>query len=252
VIIGVLTGILMPIAIHSAPDKNVMKFKKADTTLKNVIHELVTSDKYYKDGDLGIRYDGVAVKNTDNTRNYFCNTIADVLSVKKVKCANNHTIVARNAINGKLLADSVPADPTPETIKEAKDAWDSACKSAAKVRGKEIELVDGTVIYKVNNVQFGTATIPDSNGVDVTGKRMFSPPNQFPAFFSDLSGFDVGYNPICIDIDGFNETKGSDGCDDVKDICPFGYGIRADGKIMEGTRAEEWLEKDFQKGKNEN
>ena len=35
-------------------------------------------------------------------------------------------------------------------------------------------------------------------------------------------------------------------CDDIRDICPFGYGIRADGKILNGKRAEEWLEKSIQ------
>ena len=54
-IIGVLTAILLPIANHSRPDEAVMKFKKADTTLKNVIRELVNSDKYYLNGDLAKR-----------------------------------------------------------------------------------------------------------------------------------------------------------------------------------------------------
>jgi len=44
-----------------------------------------------------------------------------------------------------------------------------------------------------------------------------------------------------VSIDGIN--KGED---------PFGYGIRADGKILIGARADVWLEKDFQKGKKDN
>ena len=47
VVIGVITGILIPIAVQSLPDENVMKFKKAHTTFGNVIRESVTSDKYY-------------------------------------------------------------------------------------------------------------------------------------------------------------------------------------------------------------
>ncbi len=43
------------------------------------------------------------------------------------------------------------------------------------------------------------------------------------------------YKVFCIDIDGINQ--GED---------PFGYGIRADGKIMRGARAEEWLEKSIE------
>ena len=38
-----------------------------------------------------------------------------------------------------------------------------------------------------------------------------------------------------MDIDGIG--KGED---------PFGYGIRADGKILTGKRADEWLEKNIQ------
>jgi len=53
------------------------------------------------------------------------------------------------------------------------------------------------------------------------------------------------------EIDGFDETKGSENCDDVKDICPFGYGVRADGKILPGARADKWIKKELQKGKNE-
>ena len=40
---------------------------------------------------------------------------------------------------------------------------------------------------------------------------------------------------FCMDVDGIN--KGED---------PFGYGIRVDGKIILGARAQEWLEKSIQ------
>ena len=39
-----------------------------------------------------------------------------------------------------------------------------------------------------------------------------------------------------MDIDDFNQ--GED---------PFGFGIRADGKILNGKRADEWLKKSIQK-----
>ena len=38
-----------------------------------------------------------------------------------------------------------------------------------------------------------------------------------------------------MDIDGIG--KGED---------PFGYGIRADGKVLPGARADEWLQKSIQ------
>ena len=52
--------------------------------------------------------------------------------------------------------------------------------------------------------------------------------------------------PFCIDVDGI-PAGGSANCDDKKDICPFGYGIRVDGKIVTGARANEWIAKSIQK-----
>ena len=83
-VIGVLTAILLPVARQSMPDENLMKFKKAHNTLGTVIRELVTSNKYYKDGDLGVMPDGILVNNAT----YFCETIADILNVKTVNCSN--------------------------------------------------------------------------------------------------------------------------------------------------------------------
>ena len=48
-----------------------------------------------------------------------------------------------------------------------------------------------------------------------------------------VNNFDVHYKIVCIDIDEM--CQGED---------PFGYGIRADGKILTGARADEWLERD--------
>ena len=51
----------------------------------------------------------------------------------------------------------------------------------------------------------------------------------------DDFGSDRIYAIFCMDIDGLNQ--GED---------PFGYGIRVDGKILTGKRADEWLEKSIQ------
>ena len=42
----------------------------------------------------------------------------------------------------------------------------------------------------------------------------------------------IVYKGFCIDIDGFNKGE-----------APFGYGIRIDGKILNGLKADEWLNK---------
>lgn len=49
---------------------------------------------------------------------------------------------------------------------------------------------------------------------------------------------------FCIDIDG--DIDNDEECDDIKDICPFAYGIRVDGKISPDKRTPLWLEKGIQ------
>ena len=43
-----------------------------------------------------------------------------------------------------------------------------------------------------------------------------------------------------VDIDGIPAEANRDDC---VNECPFGYGIRADGKIIPGFRAQEWMQK---------
>ena len=81
VIIGVLTMILLPVAFQSSPDEKVMKFKKGYNTLNTVIRELVSSDRYYQNGDLGTRANGNTIDGEhDGDITYFCETFADTIS----------------------------------------------------------------------------------------------------------------------------------------------------------------------------
>lgn len=50
----------------------------------------------------------------------------------------------------------------------------------------------------------------------------------------DGNGFLKRYKVICIDVDG------------VGGEAPFGYGLRVDGKIISGTRADTWINKNIQ------
>ena len=134
VIMGVLTMILLPVAFQSSPDEKVMKFKKGYNTLNTVIRELVSSDRYYQNGDLGTRANG-------------------------------------NTIDGEH---------------------------------------DGDITYFCET---------------------FAAPGAVP-IYSDKNGFDAQYKLFCMDIDGIGE--GED---------PFAFGIRADGKVLVGYKAKEWLKK---------
>ncbi len=250
-VIGVISAIVLPVAMNSRPNENVMKFKKAHTTLYQVISTLVSSDKYYKNGDLGITADNRIV--TSGRRTYFCESIADLLSTKSVNCqeaskgspgswlASNEWI--NDVVNGSRQRRTV----TEETIAATKAKFDSACKNAAKVIGPEIVTTDGITYYNAGTgTQFHTQSPKNTQtGETFEDMRVFSPPGQFPANYADEDGFDISYKIYCIDVDGIPNNPDDCTCN-PKDECPFGYGIRADGKIMPGARAEEWMKKDPQ------
>jgi len=59
-------------------------------------------------------------------------------------------------------------------------------------------------------------------------------------FATDKNGFYSRYKVLCFDIDKVGEGE-----------APFGFGIRVDGKILSGKRADEWVQKSIQKGDDE-
>ena len=256
-IIGILTAILLPIAINSAPDENVMKFKKGNNTLGTVIRELVNSDKYYLNGDLGTKADGTVLDGYSDElyRTYFCQSFADVVSAKSVNCSSKSGLGA-----GILLRENEYTSfgnknieaPVSDTFLNSviKPQLDRSCANQDKIQngesvvgsdgsnieasvekngvGEEIVTTDGIVYYQTSpQYAFGTMW---------SNKRLFSPPNAIPVY-KNSDGFDIAYKIFCMDVDGLGKGES-----------PFGYGIRADGKIFLGARAEEWLKKSIQKG----
>lgn len=263
VVIGVITAILMPAAFHSTPDEDIMKFKKANSTLYQVINELVTSDKYYCNGDLGIKADcNTPIKNNPETRTYLCETIANLVSAKEVNCytgssnSKDHWLLSNENVFAVASLNDKSRVITEAKILATKQIFDQYCKEKASVIGKEITMTDNVVFHQTSASGFGSDTVSANQNNHLTEDlhlRYFTPPNIHPANYSDRdTGFDIAYKIFCIDIDGFDETEGSDNCDDVNDICPFGYGIRADGYILPGARAQEWLEKSIQSKGKEN
>ena len=117
--------------------------------------------------------------------------------------------------------------------------------------GSQIILDNGTVIYETSNLT--------TFGLMHGEKRLFAAHDD--AIVQDVNGFGVGYKPICVDIDGIPNQEidvdsivangtwlvSTSNCDDINDICPFSYGVRADGKILNGSRADDWYEKTITK-----
>ena len=246
VVIGVLAGILVPVANNTRPDENVMKFKKANAALGTVVRELVNSGKYFKAGDLGLLSDG-----TNANKSSFCLAFADVIGAKKKNCDyttdTNQGYVSACSHVGGVCNEKVDFYEL--------TGFDNGCKVAEnKFKGDVLGILTQDNIYyfeqNLNNtfgcIYKGTtnscAVAGDSGWNGQIGTRLFGYGSQL-----DYKPFDSGikalrfYRIFCIDIDGINQ--GED---------PFGYGIRVDGKILAGARAQEWIEKGIQRGANDN
>lgn len=236
VIIGVLTMILLPVAFQSSPDKEVMKFKKGNNTLLTVIKELVSSDEYYQDGDLGIRAGGEMIDGEhDNDITYFCETFADVISTKSVNCSKN--TICKNqycwnhlgTIEGKKYCD----------IEKLKKTADEACLNSEEAVGAEIVSGDEIIYYQTSPIfTFGIThdLATAANSATEEDDTLAGGAKNRSALIKNDDGFVSTYKFICMDIDGIK--KGNN---------PFGYALRYDGKVILGALADEWMKKTIQK-----
>ena len=261
-VIGVLTAVLLPVAINSTPNEDIMKFKKGHNALLSAIRELVNSDKYYLDGDLGTRYDGVELRgDAPGITSYFCSTLADVIQIKEQVCTDETGTGAGAWVTLYNSSNFVPNDfrcnalisggfssytITQENIDAVKEKVDANCKLIYNPVNY-IVTNDNIKFYETNSgTRFAsTGSKVGTSCASVSGyfPRVFSPPSQFPAFYSDQNGFDINYKVFCMDIDGIPDNATATDC---VNECPFGYGIRADGKVLLGARADEWLQKSIQ------
>ncbi len=218
-VIGILTAILLPNAIRSTPDENVMKFKKANNTLAQVIGELVSNEKYYFEGDLRRKPNGDFI--TDEA--YFCKTIANLISTKSVNCASYGT--AKSYADGRTNGTS-DKKPTLAKIKTTAsvnvDAKCATIQSNTIKADKQIVTTDGVVWFEESSkTPFGI--------INSGTTRLFG------GAYPDSNGFDAIYKIYCIDVDGYSGAE-----------APFGYAIRSDGKIVTGARADAWVQKTVQ------
>lgn len=226
-IIGILTAILLPSAFQSTPDENVMKFKKANSVLGTVVRELVSSDKYYKNGDLGVKADDTQLKSETSYYKYFCESMADILSVKSKNCSDGDAPAGSGYVNLKDYI--VSNDLTAAKLQEAKAKFDEYC---AATQRDELITADSVTWWQVAPKDTFGEVVTKSSG-DV---RVFTDPTATPHDdYKDQNGFDAVYKTFCFDVDGINTGE-----------APFGYGIRADGKLLPGARADEWMAKSIQ------
>ena len=250
-VIGVLTAILLPVAIQSSPDENVMKFKKGNATLGKVISELVNNEKYYADGDLGKRPNGDLIDGYHSGDiTYFCQSFSDLISIREQNCltassGNYEGFIHLNANGSDSIYDfGGKVDKFFNGDSSAKKALDTICLNS-KMKA-EITTVDNISYYQSQpECVFGISRADekfynkDSVSEDELKRGMANRLFGNKTGYINVGNFDEIYKVFCMDVDEID--KGED---------PFGYGIRADGKILTGARADEWINKSLQKGEN--
>ena len=233
-VIGILSAVLMPIAFKSSPDKNIMKFKKAHNALHTVVRELVSSGDYFMPGDMAFRADGTH-DGDSATHPYYstlCPSLADLISHKEEHCTES-AATSCTASTPLILSGAYRA-----YIEHGMDSFkqfiDKRCDSQFNTDDSGYIRATDDVYYYILRAACGfgiieefmytfSATYPDGTAVD-NGK--------------DRYGFDAMHFIVCIDIDEPGSNKG---------IRSFGYGVRRDGQIISGARADWWLERDITK-----
>ncbi|MBQ4647122.1 MAG: prepilin-type N-terminal cleavage/methylation domain-containing protein [Candidatus Gastranaerophilales bacterium] len=236
-VIGVLVAVLLPAVRNAMPDKDVMKFKKGHRAFVEAVREMVNSEKYYFNGDLGMRPDKTLIDGShsgDNT--YFCEVFADIVNVKEKNCQS--TILSGDILGG--LQINVVDEAS--RIKQQSDADERCLKFQNYSALPELISTDGVFYYQAaTTIPFGAPISSFQNQAygDLTrcqdtylgcDARLFYVPSQRNAL-----GSNELYKVFCMDIDGFKKGE-----------APFGYGVRTDGKVLFGTRASEWLKKSVQ------
>ncbi len=235
-VIGIITAVIIPVAINSKPNENIMKFKKAHNILYQTIFTLVNSDKYYLDGNLGIKPNGDHVDtNRDvNDAMYFCKTFADNVTYKKLDCHPYNNTNDTGNRSGECITDF--------PLSEIKTKIDTSCERAQTIDKIKAEIVfpDGVEMFQGSSkVSFGIYTKNSaivSHGTGFEGYLFLHKSSSYQPWID--STIVDGYRCLklfCIDVDGFDGPEK-----------PFSYLIRADGKIITGKRTDEWLSKSIQ------
>ena len=85
VVIGILTAILMPIAFQSAPDENILKFKKSNSTFGTVVRELINSEAF------------ASSNYVFDTGANFCTKFMDTVTIRSGNCSSLSTTACGHA-----------------------------------------------------------------------------------------------------------------------------------------------------------
>ena len=150
--------------------------------------------------------------------------MADILNTKKVECSEfeyyNYGYV------------DFEWDNSNNEVGYAANVLDKICRLASvEIGHPEIITTDN-----VHWFQGSPAIMYNRNHIHETEVKLFQ--------IKDSYGKPRIYKAFCIDIDGKPDNATADNC---VNECPFGYGVRQDGKILYGKRAQEWMKKKIQR-----
>ncbi len=219
-VIGILSAILLPVAINSTPDKNILKFKKGYNDLTVAVRELISNGKFFMVGDFTYLPDGtVSSPYGSDKANYFMESLADTLTYKNFNVSSD-TLITLPDYNTFLDVYPQTKDKFDKICIDYHDKFLTDCTDC-----NSIELTNGLFIYEpikfriINYISYCQEDDPSSYN-----------PQKCKVYKDSVDN--VTY---CIDLDG----EGG--------ILPFGIGIRPDGKISTGKRADWWLSRDITK-----
>ena len=138
-VIGILSAILLPVAINSTPDKNILKFKKANQTFMTMMREFASSGEYFAPGNLNMKPDG-----SYSAQEIFCEAIVDFLPVKNFECGNATGMSFSVSYSPGTI---MPADATYEDFKEALEYYCQELSVSAFNYENSVVLSDDTTIF---------------------------------------------------------------------------------------------------------
>jgi len=184
---------------------------------------------------MGIKTDGTLIDGTHTgDRAYYCRSFADVLSVKSTNCEDMENISAVGIVTGDTGDLSHGDDGSLFNV------VDKVCNHGF---GSDWDVCDG-IIQTSDNISYVLKGACEPFGeIDNTTRfcREGSTPPCRIFTRKNINGFLRTYKVICIDIDEIEKDEGA-----------FGYALRYDGKLIAGSKAQQWMEKGFQKGKDDN
>lgn len=223
-VLAVIGAVLMPAVFNSMPDENKLKFKKGYYTLKRTIDALVNSSAYQPtEGNFGdvtlTTDDAVPGYTTDMNKSkaFFCVQFSEMLNTTKTECNEDGSGYVHGQGAGLVATDLSASNLTKPQAEGALSPLDQKC-SAFMATEDNSNIITQDGIYW--GMPYDNFSAKEPTGVVTTGPA---------ATLTGYSNIPAYYAVVCMDVDG---PGGED---------PFAFGIRRDGKVIAGGRAQEWL-----------